>query len=212
MKSLKRKNFSKQTVSSSRRTDMKDDQNGIILETDDFEQDDDNSVNLNSSKVCRKEFLEVRNKMQRARTGNLLKTWYNFIKDEGNSLTVTEVLGYLPYRVNYQTNRDIANSGSDIFNSVYIVKFSYNEDEAIVIMHQLILSKEQLRTMKRIVESKEIHFPNTSELNEARKKLRPVVSSVLDGTGVYVDYYNLVTNTATSLLGISIDINSIIKL
>ena len=67
-------------------------------------------------------------------------------------------------------------------------------------MHQLILSKEQFRTMKRIRESKRIHFPNTNELNEAHKKLRPAVSSVMDGRGVYVDYYDLITDTATSLL------------
>lgn len=33
---------------------MKDDEYNIIVDTNDFEQDDDNSTNLNSSKVCRK--------------------------------------------------------------------------------------------------------------------------------------------------------------
>ena len=92
---LKQKNSSKQNVSSSERGDMKDDQNEIIVDTDDFEQDDDNSTNLSSSKVRRKEFWELENKMQRARTDNLLKILYNFLEDEGNSLTVMEVLGYL---------------------------------------------------------------------------------------------------------------------
>lgn len=95
MKSLKQKNSSQQNVSSSECADMKDDQNEIIVNTDDFEQDDDNSTNLSSSKVRRKEFGELENKMQRARTDNLLKILYNFLEDEGNSLTVMEVLGYL---------------------------------------------------------------------------------------------------------------------
>ena len=58
--------------------------------------------------------------------------------------------------MSYQHNRDIANFGSGIFNNVYMSKFSYNEDEAVVIMHQLILSKEQIRTIKHIMESKDI--------------------------------------------------------
>ena len=56
MKSLKQKNSSKQNVSSSECPDMKDDQNEIIVDTDNFEQNDDNSTNLSSSKVRRKEF------------------------------------------------------------------------------------------------------------------------------------------------------------
>ena len=79
---------------------MKDDQNEIIVDTNDFELDD-NSTNLSSSKVCRKEFRELGNKIERAQTDNLLKTLYNLIEDEGNSLTITKVLGYLLYRVNY---------------------------------------------------------------------------------------------------------------
>lgn len=87
-------------------------------------------------------------------------------EDEGHSLTITEVLGYLLYRVNYQTNRYITNIGSDIFN-VSKNKYSYNKDEAIVIMHHFTQSKEQLRTMKHIMEFKRLYFPNTNELNEA---------------------------------------------
>lgn len=114
--------------------------------------------------------------------------------------------------MSYQHNRDIANIGNGIFNNVYMSKFSYNEDEAVVIMHQLILSKEQIRTIKHIMESKDIYFPNINELNEVCKKLTQAISSVLDGTCVYVDYYDLFTDTTTSLLGIPIDINSKMKL
>ena len=87
-------------------------------------------------------------------------------ENEGHSLAITEVLGYLLYRVNYQTNRDITNISSDIFN-VYKNKCSYNKDGAIAIMHHFTQSKEQLRTMKHIMESKRLNFPNTNELNQA---------------------------------------------
>ena len=130
---------------------------------------------------------------------NLLKTLQKVTEDEGHSLTITEVLGYLLYRVNYQTNRDITNIGSDIFN-VSKNKCSYNKDEAIFIMHHFTQSKEQLRTMKHIMESKRLHFPNTNELNEAWKKLWPAVSSLMNGRGVYADYYDLITDYLTSSL------------
>ena len=81
MKSLKRKNSSKQNFLSSKYTDIKDDQNENILYTDDLEQDDDNSTDLNGPEVCREEFRELGNKMQRARTDNLLKILYNLKRE-----------------------------------------------------------------------------------------------------------------------------------
>ena len=45
------------------------------------------------------------------------------------------------------------------------------------------------------MKSRNIYFPNTNELNEARKKLRPVISSTPDGKGVCVNYVDLVTQT-----------------
>ena len=57
-----------------------------------------------------------------------------------------------------------------------------------------------MRLMKSILSSKGIHFPNTTELNEARKKLRPVVRSILDGKGVAVDYKQVVIETGESIL------------
>ena len=52
-----------------------------------------------------------------------------------------------------------------------------------------------MRLMKILIESKGFHFPSTTELNEARKKLRPVISTVLDGKGVGVNYEELVKST-----------------
>ena len=69
MKSLKRKNSSKLTVLNSKRTDMKDDKNEIIVDTNGFGLHE-NWKKLNCSKVCRKEFQELGNKIQRAETDN----------------------------------------------------------------------------------------------------------------------------------------------
>lgn len=76
-------------------------------------------------------------------------------------------------------------------------------------MHQLVLSKKKLGTIKPMMQSK--CFPNSNELNEARKKLRPTVCSVMDGTNVYANYIDLIKDTTISILtslydqGISID-------
>lgn len=53
--------------------------NEIMVDTNNFKRDNDDSPNLNSYKVHGKEFQELENKMQRAQTVNFLKTLYNFI-------------------------------------------------------------------------------------------------------------------------------------
>ena len=70
------------------------------------------------------------------------------------------------------------------------------------IMHTLTLSKHQMRLLKTIIESKGVHFPSTTELNEARKKLRPIISTVLDGKGVGVNYEELVKSTVNAQISV----------
>ena len=53
--------------------------NEIMVDTNNFKRDNDDSANLNSYKVRGKEFQELENKMHRAQTVNFLKTLYNFI-------------------------------------------------------------------------------------------------------------------------------------
>ena len=59
-----------------------------------------------------------------------------------------------------------------------------------------------MRQLKTFIESKGIRFPSTTELLEARKALRPVISSVLDGKGVVVGYEELVRNTVAAQLNV----------
>ena len=73
-------------------------------------------------------------------------------------------------------------------------------------MHSITLSKEQMRKLIHIMASKGIYFPTTNELLEARKNLRSVVTRVLDGKGVQVQYKELTQMTAESILKVvSID-------
>ena len=62
-------------------------------------------------------------------------------------------------------------------------------------IHSLVLSKEQQRLMKSILKSKNINFPNTNDLLDARKQLRPDIIPTPDKKGVQVDYKSLVEQT-----------------
>ena len=82
---------------------------------------------------------------------------------------------------------------------------SFDLDEAIAVMHSLVLTKEQLRLMKNILKTKNVHFPNTNVLVEARKKLRPVIITTPD-KGVHVNYMDLVKQTIEAQISL-LDLN-----
>ena len=81
-------------------------------------------------------------------------------------------------------------------------KDSFSTKDAVAYMHDLTLTKQQMRTTKSYLASKNVMFPNTNQLLEMRKSLRPNINSELDNTGVSVDYTELVTMTTTSLLNV----------
>ena len=81
-----------------------------------------------------------------------------------------------------------------MFNEEYTHK-DFDLNEAITMIHSLVLSKEQQRLMKSILKSKNIHFPNTDDLLDARKNLRPDIIPTPDKKGVMVDYKSLVKQT-----------------
>ena len=77
-----------------------------------------------------------------------------------------------------------------------------NKKDAVAYMHDLTLTKQQMRTTKSYLASKNVMFPNTNQLLEMRKSLHPNINSELDNTGVSVDYTELVTMTTTTLLNV----------
>ena len=99
------------------------------------------------------------------------------------------------HRISIQSEKDIARIGYEMFTETTNVHQSFEVDEAIALMHSLTLSRYQMRKLRHIMSSKGIYFPNTNELLEARKKLRPVITPVLDGKGVQVQYKDLVKMT-----------------
>ena len=87
--------------------------------------------------------------------------------------------------------REIAQIGNDIFNVDFQMD-RFGVDEAIAIKHSLSLSKFQMRNMRYMLEHKGRKFQTTNELLEARKKLRPAITSILNDRGVTVDYKKFV--------------------
>ena len=151
-------------------------------------------------KKRRKSFECLGQRMKKERTDSLLQHIEDFVEKECPELSVTQLLGYLIHRVNIQSEKKVAKVGHDIFTSSFDELDSFSLDEAIALMHSLTLSKEQMRKVRNILVTKGVHFPTTNELLEGRKKLRPVISPILDNRGVEVQYKEVVKMTIESIL------------
>ena len=59
-----------------------------------------------------------------------------------------------------------------------------------------------MRKIRNILGTKGVYFPTSNELLEGRKKLRPVISPILDNRGVQVQYKEVVRMTIESILNL----------
>ena len=159
----------------------------------------------------RKSFQDLSNKMKANRTTELLEYLKNFVNQDnsnsiGSDVTINQMLGYLLHRLNHQNDKKVAAMGQALFHQEESYwrngKSQFDLSEAIALMHELTLTKEQMRTMKSYLSTKGVVFPNTNQLLEARKNLRPVIRSELNDDGVSVDYVSLVEMTSKSLINI----------
>ena len=148
----------------------------------------------------RKMFADLGARMQKERTESLLHHVKDYVANDCPELSVTQLLGYLIHRVNIQSDKRTAQVGHHLYRSTINDTHSFDVNDAVALMHSLTLSREQMRKMRHILAYKGIYFPTSNELLEGRKKLRPVVSPVLDGKGVQVQYNDLVKMTIESVL------------
>jgi hypothetical protein len=191
----------------------------FVIDKDELIDSDDetsNSAGEPKSKMRRKSFIDLTLRMQRLRTDDLMKSLNSFLevenKDSQNPMTITQILGYLIYRANYISDKKTAELGMDIYEQRNLERNSFSNMDAISLMHDLTLTKSQMRTMKSYLAAKGVFFPNTDELLKARAKLRPVIHDELDGDGVSVNYVNVIEMTSSSLINVikSADVNSIV--
>ena len=115
------------------------------------------------------------------RTEEIFGQLREFVEEENknrevghSAFSITNLLGYLLHRAEYHNNKKLADIGSMLMTNKSIIGF--DTTDAISLMHNLTLSKEQMRVVKRYVTAKGIFFPNTNQLLEARKKIRPAIS------------------------------------
>ena len=211
LKNFKRKQQSQAHKGSQCRPITTSSNNNFVLDSKDFEPLKENhDENLPEPKAKRrKSFQELGQRMMRNRTDELLETLKDFIASESNdvkidnTLSLNQVLGYFLYRVNHNSDKKISEMGRALFEKQDItIKPEFDLGEAVALMHDLTLTKQQMRTMKAYLSSKGLFFPNTNDLLEARKKLCPTITPQLDGDGVSVDYIKLVEMTTTSLINI----------
>lgn len=184
-------------------------ENSIIIDsshyTEETDESDHNLMDINCSNELnestgsiemRKTFAKAGDRTKRNRTQQIVDLMKELVDGE-DDLTMTQLIGYLLHRTHYASDRSLAELGNQLYNDTYQSNI-YKIDEALSIMHTLVLTKEQLRLFKNILKSKNIIFPNTNELLEARKKLRPVITQTQDNKGVCVNYKDLVNQTITA--------------
>ena len=149
--------------------------------------------------------------MQTNCTSRLLSYLRNFVNEEktnsiGAVTTINQMLGYLLHKLNYQNDKKVAAIGQALFEQQESFwrnsKTQFDFIEAVSLMHGLTLTKEQMRTMKSYLATKGVVFPNTNDLLQARKKLRPIIKSELNNDGVSVDYVDLIEMTSKFLINV----------
>ena len=116
----------------------------------------------------RKPFRELGAHSKRERTKILIDKINEFMSQENMSdVSLTELAGYVIFRENCQSSKSIASIGMKIFEGTYNVEQKFSIEDAIVMMHTLVLTKEQLRKMRCFLQSKDIVFPTTNDIRMA---------------------------------------------
>ena len=112
------------------------------------------------------------------------------------------MLGYLIYRINHNSDRQVSRLAMSIFEGKFQKAKKFSNDEAVALMHDLTLTKQQMRALKGYFSSKDMTFPNANQLLELRKTLRPDIHTVLNGNGVSVHYTELIVMTTQSSINV----------
>ena len=154
---------------------FKSSEHETLMEIDSNEKDE--MVNMKT-----KSFFSLGKTGKYLRTDPLLDAIEKFIKEEEEIferskdktvplITKTKLLGYLLQRVNYKDNRKMSEIGTKFLNGQEVGVSDFDVVDSITLMHDLVLSKEQVRIVRKYLMKKGIYFPSTTTLLEARKKL-----------------------------------------
>ena len=182
---------------------------GDVVVIDSGDEEWDENVDRSAKKKvslgkCRKSFADYSAEYRRDMTDEILQTISSFMEERIDvgveKKTLTQFLAYLIHRVNYQNDKKTAEIGMNIFRDQQFQKPTFDENDAIALMHELTLTKYQMIKLKAYLTSKGVYFPNQRNLLVTRKKLHPPILSELDGHGVSVSYTQLFETTTKSLI------------
>lgn len=135
-----------------------------------------------------KDFNSLEPRQKKNVTQPLMDVLQAFIDTSNYSISMEELLDYLKSRATSNTNQSCA------------VKESFSAFEATSLMHELTLTKEGMRKMRQFLSMRNVDFPTTNDILKTRVSLRPETTSVLEQRGRTVDYKELVSMTAKSIL------------
>ena len=102
-----------------------------------------------SDPEIRKPFISVGRTTRIACTKVLVDALESFVEKDGN-LSIAQLLSYLLYRTQYMNNRKLSDLGCELFNEEY-THTEFDINEAIAMVHSLVLSKEQQRLIENIL-------------------------------------------------------------
>ena len=184
-------------------------------DSSDEEEEQEGPSDAKKQRGCYKSFTSLNfSKQKRRRTKDVWRSIKEFVIKEdaasiGQPFTVTNLLGYFLHTENYLTNKVVAGIGVKLMNNEPFTEQDIDPTEAVVLMHDLDLSRNGMRTLKRYWPGK---FPNSNQLSEERKKLRPEIKPLTEMpdaygtevfyTGVVVSYRQLIRSTTASVLDV----------
>lgn len=150
-----------------------------------------------------KDFDSLSDARKRVITQPLIDMLETFLKVGEFSLDVNQLLGYLLCRENGSKKKSYAyKSGCFLYRQEVEKLALFSPLEAVSLMHTLCLSKQDMRCMRQFLLMKDIDFPCTNDLLEVRKSIRPESKAVLNNKGRSVDYKELVSMTANSIVSV----------
>ena len=176
-----------------------------------------------SSYRSRRSFGSLQPKQQARETQMIVESLKDFVNkqnekrsDSEEEFTITNLLGYLLKKENHLTDKKVAEVGRRLMNNQPLEEASKNPTteigidkmDAVVMIHDIDLSKEGARKMKRYWPGGK--FPGTTTILETRKQLRPEIKPLssfednpnTDLSGSAVSYKQLIKDTTASVFDV----------
>ena len=134
-----------------------------------------------------RDFSEVSSRQKRRRLSELNSELDEFAS--ANNLSINQVIRYLLYQRNYNTDKYLANLGQQLYEGGYIKKSSSSNidlDETLALKHHINLSRTDMDFIKSFA-SDFMDIPNRQYIKNYADNLIPSLKSCCDDKGIYVE-------------------------